>query len=145
MKRKVVHVETQEQYDYVTEKLNYNWNENKWLYERENTCLRIDEKLYSSINYHKKYGNVKIISFEEFKSRYEPQLKIGDTFEHNGFVYKVLHQIDEKRWFRLKSPNNKDISYEKLDSEGLKDINHLYTKQEITDQEFIKQLEIHSK
>ena len=145
MKRKVVHVETQEQYDYITEKLNYNWNENKWLYERENTCLRIDEKLYSSINYHKKYGNVKIISFEEFKSRYEPQLKIGDTFEHNGFVYKVLHQIDEKRWFRLKSPNNKDISYEKLDSEGLKDINHLYTKQEITDQEFIKQLEKYSR
>ena len=75
----------------------------------------------------------------------EDALKIGDTFEKDGFVCKVLHQIDEKRWFRLKSPNNKDISYEKLDSEGLKDINHLYTKQEITDQEFIKQLEIHSK
>ena len=126
--REVVHVETQEQYDYVNEKLNYNWTENKWLYERENTCLIIDEKIYSSIHYPKKYGNVKIISFEEFKSRYEPQLK-----------------IDEKKWFLLKSPNNKDISYEKLDNEGLKDINHLYTKQEITDQEFIKQLEIHSK
>ena len=75
----------------------------------------------------------------------EDALKIGDTFEKDGFVWKVLHQIDEKRWFRLKSPNNKDISYEKLDSEGLKDINHLYTKQEITDQDFIKQLEIHSK
>ena len=143
--KEVVHVETQEQYDYVTEKLNYNWNENKWLDERENTCLIIDEKIYSSINYHKKYGNVKIISFEEFKLRYEPQLKIGDTFEKDGFVCRVLHQIDEKRWFRLKSPNNKDVSYEKLDNEGLKDINHLYTKQEITDQEFIKQLEIHSK
>ena len=30
--REVVHVETQEQYDYVTEKLNYNWNENKRKY-----------------------------------------------------------------------------------------------------------------
>lgn len=75
----------------------------------------------------------------------EDVLKIGDTFEYNGFVCEVLHQIDEKKWFILKSPNNKDISYEKLDSEGLKDINHLYTKQEITNKEFIKQLEIHSK
>ena len=140
--KEVVHVETQEQYDYVTEKLNYNWNENKWLDERENTCLRIDEKLYSSINYHKKYGIEKVISFEEFKSRYEPQLKIGDTFEKDGFVCRVLHQIDEKRW---KSPNNKDVSYEKLDNEGLKDINHLYTRQEITCQELIAQLEKYSK
>ena len=94
--REVVHVETQEQYDYVTEKLNYNWNENKWLNERENTCLRIDEKLYSSINYHKKYGNVKVISFKEFKSRYKPQLKIGDIFEHNGFICRV--EGDVEKW-----------------------------------------------
>ena len=139
--REVVHVETQEQYDYVTEKLNYNWNENKWLYERENTCLRIDEELYSSINYHKKYGNVKIISFYEFKSRYEPQLKIGDTFEYNGFICEVKENIEDKKWYLLKSPNNETICYEKLSREDLKDINHLYTKKVITNKEFIKQLE----
>ena len=95
--KEVVHVETQEQYDYVTEKLNYNWNENKWLDERENTCLRIDEKLYSSIIYHKKYGIEKVISFEEFKSRYEP--KIGDTFDKDGFVCRVESEVEEKKWY----------------------------------------------
>ena len=138
--KEVVHVETQGQYDYVTEKLNYNWNENKWLDERENTCLRIDEKLYSSINYHKKYGDAKVISFEEFKSRYEPQLKIGDTFEKDGFVCEVKEKIKEPilvgDWIR--NDRNMFFKYEKwmLDSP-------LWVK--ITDQEFINQLEKHSK
>ena len=126
--REVVHVETQEQYDYVTEKLNYNWNENKWLNERENTCLRIDEKLYSSINYHKKYGNVKVISFKEFKSRYKPQLKIGDTFEHNGFICRV--EGDVEKWVYDKYQE----AYYKTSTK-----NKNYT--EITNKEFIKQLE----
>ena len=126
--REVVHVETQEQYDYVTEKLNYNWNENKWLNERENTCLRIDEKLYSSVNYHKKFGNVKIISFKEFKLRYKPQLKIGDTFEYNGFVCRVESEV--KKWYY----NTRTDKYVRTKHYG----RHL---KEITDKEFIKQLE----
>ena len=128
--REVVHVETQEQYDYVTEKLNYNWNENKWLDERENTCLRIDEKLYSSINYHKKYGDAKVISFEEFKSRYE--LKIGDTFEKDGFVCRVESEVEKwvyntftKAYYRTKTNHTHEIV--------------------ITDQDFIKQLEKYSR
>ena len=126
--REVVHVETQEQYDYVTEKLNYNWNENKWLNERENTCLRIDEKLYSSINYHKKYGNVKVISFKEFKSRYKPQLKIGDTFKYNGFICRV--ECGVEKWVYDKYQE----AYYKTSTK-----NKNYT--EITNKEFIKQLE----
>ena len=130
--REVVHVETQGQYDYVTEKLNYNWNGNKWLDERENTCIRIDEKLYSSIIYHKKYGNVKVISFEEFKSRYEPQLKIGDTFEYNGFICEVKETVSFWVYNMLISTYHKDVELME---------HHIL----ITDQEFIKQLEIHSK
>ena len=126
--REVVHVETQEQYDYVTEKLNYNWNENKWLNERENTCLIIDEKIYSSINYHKKYGNVKIISFEEFKLRYKPQLKIGDTFKYNGFICRV--ECGVEKWVYDKYQE----AYYKTSTK-----NKNYT--EITNKEFIKQLE----
>ena len=126
--REVVHVETQEQYDYVTEKLNYNWNENKWLNERENTCLRIDEELYSSVNYHKKFGNVKVISFKEFKSRYKPQLKIGDTFEYNGFACRVESEV--KKWYY----NTRTDKYVRTKHYG----RHL---KEITNKEFIKQLE----
>ena len=128
--REVVHVETQEQYDYVTEKLNYNWNENKWLDERENTCLRIDEKLYSSINYHKKYGDAKVISFEEFKSRYE--LKIGDTFEKDGFVCRVESEVE--KWVY----NTFAKVYHRTETNHTHEI-------VITDQDFIKQLEKYSK
>ena len=130
--REVVHVETQGQYDYVTEKLNYNWNGNKWLDERENTCIRIDEELYSSINYHKKYGNVKVISFEEFKSRYEPQLKIGDTFEKDGFICRVESEV--KKWYY----NTRTDKYVRTKHYG----KHLT---EITNKEFIAQLEKYSK
>ena len=130
--REVVHVETQGQYDYVTEKLNYNWNGNKWLDERENTCIRIDEQLYSSIIYHKKYGNVKIISFEEFKSRYEPQLKIGDTFEKDGFVCRVERDVD--KWV-----------YDKYQEAYYKTKEWYSNYIVITNKEFIAQLEKYSK
>ena len=127
MKREVVHVETQKQYDYVTEKLNYNWNENKWLDERENTCLRIDdEMMYDSLKYYTSLG-CKIISFDEFKSRYGPQLKIGDTFEKDGFVCRVESEV--KKWYKSE---NAYVRTEPMKAEG-------WT--EITNKEFIKQLE----
>lgn len=129
--REVIHVETQEQYDYVTEKLNYNWNENKWLDERENTCLRIDEKLHSSITYHKKYGIEKVISFEEFKSRYKPQLKIGDTFEKDGFVCRVESYVE--KWV-----------YDKYQEAYYKTKEWYSNYIVITDKEFIAQLEKYS-
>ena len=143
MKKEAVKINNEQEWEYVKNKINSPVNpiDFRW-HLADNICINTDNGKYDYVNYCIR-NDYNIISFEEFKSRYE--LKIGDTFEKDGFVCKVLHQIDEKRWFRLKSPNNKDISYEKLDNEGLKDINHLYTKQEITDQEFIKQLEIHSK
>ena len=132
MKREVVHVETQEQYDYIAEKLNYNWNENKWFDERENTCLIIDEKIYSSINYYKKYGNVKIISFEEFKLRYEPQLKIGDTFEKDGFVCRVESEVEKWVYDKYQEAYYKTKEWHS---------NYIV----ITNKEFIAQLEKYSK
>ena len=129
--REVVHVETQEQYDYVTEKLNYNWNENRWLDERENTCLRIDDEMtYDSLKYYTSLG-YKIISFDEFKSRYEPQLKIGDTFEKDGFVCRAESEV--KKWYKSE---NAYVRTEPMKAEG-------WT--EITNKEFIKQLEDNAK
>ena len=146
MKKEAVKINNEQELEYVKNKINspiglVNF---KRCETTKDICINIYNGYYDYVDYYIR-NHYNIISFEEFKSRYEPQLKIGDTFEKDGFVCEVLHQIDEKKWFLLKSPNNKDISYEKLDNEGLKDINHLYTKQEITDQEFIKQLEIHSK
>ena len=124
--REVVHVETQEQYDYVTEKLNYNWNENKWLDERENTCLRIDDEMtYDSLKYYTSLG-CKIISFDEFKLRY--RLKIGDTFEYNGFICRVESGVE--KWV-----------YDKYQEAYYKTIQCNSNYKEITNKEFIKQLE----
>ena len=141
MRKEVVHVETQEQYDYVNEKLNYNWHENKWLDERENTCLRTDEREYSSFNYYKHNEKAIIISFNEFKSRYEPQLKIGDTFEHNGFVCEAKEEIN--KWYKIEDNKNNKVAFEKLYKQDVLDIEKLpYAKlTEITNKEFIKQLE----
>ena len=88
--------------------------------------MRIDEKLYSSINYHKKYGDAKVISFEEFKSRYE--LKIGDTFEKDGFVCEVKEKVSFWVYNTLISTYHKDVELME---------HHIL----ITDQEFINQLE----
>lgn len=144
--REVVKINNEQEWEYVKEKINNPKGllDFKRYESTKGICINIRNGNYDYVDYYKREGYI-IISFEEFKSRYEPLLKIGDTFEYNGFVCEVLHQIDEKKWFILKSPNNKDISYEKLDSEGLKDINHLYTKQEITNKEFIKQLEENAK
>ena len=126
--REVVHVETQEQYDYVTEKLNYNWDENKWLDERENTCLRIDDEMtYDSLKYYTSLG-YKIISFYEFKSRYEPQLKIGDTFEKDGFVCRVESEVLVWVYNKMLESYHKEFDIQE---------HHLV----ITNKEFIKQLE----
>ena len=83
-----------------------------------------------------------IISFEEFKSRYEPKLKIGDTFEKDGFVCRVESEVE--KWYLL---NNECIcAYKKIDTKSYlryKEYNFKIT--EITNKEFIAQLEKYSK
>lgn len=63
---------------------------------------------------------------------FEPQLKIGDTFEHNGFICEVKEPV--KRWCYNKEFN----MYIKTS-----DVREFVT--EITDQEFINQLEKHAR
>ncbi len=59
---------------------------------------------------------------------FEPQLKIGDTFEYNGFVCRVESEV--KKWYY----NTRTDKYVRTKHYG----RHL---KEITDKEFIKQLE----
>ena len=128
-----VNVTTQEEQNYVSMKLNNEIYDNRWNYITNDNDIFNEYKNVIANGY-------KIISFEEFKSRYEPKLKIGDTFEYNGFVCEVKEKIKEPilvgDWIR--NDRNMFFKYEKwmLNSP-------LWVK--ITDQEFIKQLEIHSK
>ena len=143
--KEVVKINNEQEWEYVKEKINNPASlvDFRW-YLADNICINTDNGKYDYIDYYIR-NDYNIISFYEFKSRYEPQLKIGDTFEYNGFICEVKENIEDKKWYLLKSPNNETICYEKLSREDLKDINHLYTKQGITDQEFIKQLEKYSR
>ena len=81
-----VHVTTRNEQDYVSIKLNNEIYYNRWNY------ITNDNDVFND------YVNVidngyEIISFNEFKSRYE--LKIGDTFEHNGFVCRVESEVEK--------------------------------------------------
>lgn len=89
--------------------------------------LNIDDGSYYQSKSCAENNGYKIISFEEFKSRYEPQLKIGDTFEKDGFVCRVESEV--KKWYKSE---NAYVRSEPMKAEG-------WT--EITNKEFIKQLE----
>lgn len=73
--------------------------------------------------------------------RYKEVLKIGDTFEYNGFVCEVKEEV--KKWYKIEDNKNNKVAFEKLCEQDVLDIEKLpYTKlTEITNREFIKQLE----
>ena len=116
-----VYVTTQEEQDYVSMKLNNKIYDNRWNYIANDNNIFDECKDVIANGY-------KIISFNEFKSRYKPQLKIGDTFEYNGFVCRVESEV--KKWYY----NTRTDKYVRTKHYG----RHL---KEITDKEFIKQLE----
>ena len=116
-----VYVTTQEEQDYVSMKLNNKIYGNRWNYIANDNNIFDECKDVIANGY-------KIISFNEFKSRYEPQLKIGDTFEYNGFVCRVESEV--KKWYY----NTRTDKYVRTKHYG----RHL---KEITNKEFIKQLE----
>lgn len=140
MIKEVVEINTQEEWDYVVEKIacinakspEHNFR-NKTRYVNVN-CFGYDSRkeYYTSLGY-------EIISLNEFKSRYE--LKIGDTFEYKGFVCEVKEEV--KKWYKIEDNKNNKVAFEKLCKQDVLDIEKLpYAKlTEITNKEFIKQLE----
>ena len=137
MRKEVVHVTTQEEFDYVISKIENQKDLNSFDYEieKENTCINLSSWKCSDIKYYKEQG-YKIISFNEFKLRYE--LKIGDTFEHNGFVCRVESEV--KKWYLVNL--NGVLNYKHLDLKGFCKYNDKnYKIKLITNKEFIKQLD----
>lgn len=125
--REVVKINNEQEWEYVKEKINnpkglldFRW------YFADNICINVRNGNYDYVDYYKREGYI-IISFDEFKSRYEPQLKIGDTFEKDGFVCRVESEV--KKWYKSE---NAYVRTEPMKAEG-------WT--EITNKEFIKQLE----
>ena len=74
---------------------------------------------------------------------FEPQLQIGQIFEYNGFICEVKDKIKKKIWFVIKNKHTKSITYryaERIEFEVFYDDDDVECK-EITNKEFIKQLE----
>ena len=130
--KEVVHTKTLEEYKYVISKIENQKDLNIFDYEIEgkNTCINLSSGRYSDIKYYKEQG-YNIISFNEFKSRYEPQLKIGDTFKKDGFVCRVESEVEN--WV-----------YDKYQEAYYKTKEWYSNYIVITDKEFIAQLEKYS-
>lgn len=118
----LVEVNTEYENEYVYSKIQCD-EKHKW--RNCKRFLRIDDGSYFMDRKCAEDNGYEIISFDEFKSRYE--LKTGDTFEHNGFVCEVKEEI--KKWYKSE---NAYVRTEPMRAEG-------WT--EITNKEFIKQLE----
>ena len=67
----VVHCETQEQWDFVSEKLNYNWHpmQSGWWLFCKFSCINLNEKDYHSISHYQK-ENYKIYTFQEWCDKF---------------------------------------------------------------------------
>jgi len=78
------------------------------------------------------------------KTLFEPQLKIGDTFEYEGFICEVKEKIEEKKWYKVYTKER--VAFEKYSQKDLDKMSWMkVTFEEITDYHFINLLERHSK
>lgn len=75
----VVHCETQEQWDFVIKKLNYNLAKFVWSNYNKESCIRLDWDYYCYYSYYKNQ-NYKIYSFQEWCKTF------GHTFVSDDFV-----------------------------------------------------------
>ena len=73
MKKEVVNVRSQEELDYVTEKLGYDFGKfTKWNKYKKETCINLNEQGFAYIDFYKS-EEYNVISLDEFKQRYEPK------------------------------------------------------------------------
>lgn len=81
MKKEVVNVRSQEEWDYVTEKSGIKWSNGAcWQHIGEECCINIYDKKYWSIDVYQN-ENFSILSFEEFKTRYEPSEEVVNSIK----------------------------------------------------------------
>lgn len=81
-------------------------------------------------------NSYKEFSLGELKNYFRKDTsKVGDTFEYNGYICEYKEKIEEEIWV-LNTSTKAFIKVKKF---------YDFTHKEITDQEFIKQLEKYSK
>lgn len=102
--KQVVHCTTQEEWNFVTEKLGYKWKElSIWDIHKNNTCINLTEPGFITVKV--AYKEYQILSFQEWcdLNGYKMEKKV--KFEV-GKWYKVVYK-DTKQEYYLKYINNK--------------------------------------
>lgn len=99
-KNTVVRCTTQEQWDFVTEKLGYKWNRGiTWSTYGENTAINLEEIGYSRVAFYKDTKKV-ILSFEEWCK--QNNYTYTKVYTKDDFIigkwYKFLNTNDNKEW-----------------------------------------------
>lgn len=93
-KKECVHVKTQEEWDYVTKKLGYNF---KYVLFPKRPCINLHYENYASKEWYDNEGYT-ILTFEEFKQRYEPTEAFNPQPHYDntkGSLYKVA---EDRNW-----------------------------------------------
>ena len=102
--KEVVKINNEQEWEYVKNKINNPASLVDFkMYEiTKDICINIHNGQYDYVDYYIIH-RYEIISFNEFKSRYETQLKIGDTFEKDGenWVYDKYQEAyyKTKEWY----------------------------------------------
>ena len=122
--KEVVKINNEQEWEYVKNKINNPASLVDFkMYEiTKDICINIHNGQYDYVDYYIIH-RYEIISFNEFKSRYETQLKIGDTFDKD--VEKWVYDKYQEAYYKTKEWYSNYIV--------------------ITNKEFIAQLEKYSK
>jgi len=94
--KQAVHCKTQEEWDFVTEKLNYNWIHTKFKINRD--CISLSAAQNSSEIYWKS-KDYQILSFQEwcnlngYKMENEVKFEVGKWYQYNPDVYLKFERI----------------------------------------------------
>lgn len=124
--KKVVHCKSQQEWDFVTKKLNYTWKDySKWSKYGNDSCINVSENSFSELTFYKT-SNYTILSFEEWckQNNYTPDWLEKNEFKKGDYVVLLTDcdggncwsdQIPINYCYKLRKNQNANYFYPELD------------------------------
>jgi len=100
----VVHCMTQEQWDFVTDKLNYTWTTGKWSSDIHNSCINLNINQHASTFFYKT-KNYKIYSFDEWCNKKGYTVISKEELSNPEYV----EYTNSNNWFKSDAKNSFEI------------------------------------
>ena len=98
--KQAVHCKTQEEWDFVTEKLGYKWSEySKWDFYKNNICINLNRLDFGTADV--AYMGYQILSFQEwcdlngYKMEKEVKFEVGKWYKSNCFEVEYYLKYDK--------------------------------------------------